>query len=263
VGLLDAAGDQRFAARVHGFAVELLRGDPDQVLYASLMEALGYAANRRPFRELARRVPYAGLSAFSTEPRATRLLAIQASLMATSGLLPSVRPAEEAAKLKAMAKLLPRCRAMPPDVWERFRVRPANHPAQRVLGAAALLGRYLDAGLAAGLADVVRQEDAKALVQGLSAPPRIGPGRAGDMAVNVVLPFLSAWATEQRDAALAERSLGMYRRMPALQENEVTREMRRLLGAPARRFEAWSARRQQGLMHLYRGAVSGSLQQPA
>jgi len=191
-GLLDEAGDLRFAARCRGFAIELRRGDPDQVLYASLMEALGYAVNRKPFRGLARRVPYDELSAFKEEPSATRLLAIQATLSTASGLLPWVRPAEDAVKLKTMIRLLPKRGFMPAEAWERFRVRPANHPAQRVMGAASLLDRFLVVGLAAGVAELVRGEDAKVMVEGLSVPPRIGPGRAGDMAVNVVLPFLHA-----------------------------------------------------------------------
>ena len=265
--LLDEAGDRRFAARAHGFAIELRQGDPDQVLYASLMEALGYAVNRRPLRELAKRVPYAALTAFRGEPRATRLLAIHATLSAASGLLPWVRPDEEAAKLRAMARLLPRRGAMPPESWERFRIRPANHPARRVLGAASLLDRFLDTGLVKGLVERVRGEDSKALpnalVGGLSVPPRIGPGRAGDMAVNVVLPFLHAWALVRRDAELTSLTCERYRRMPALEENEVTREMRRLLGSPGRRVEAGTARRHQGLMHLYRTAVTGAAGPPA
>ncbi|MBM3948692.1 MAG: hypothetical protein FJ312_05535 [SAR202 cluster bacterium] len=53
-----------------------------------------------------------------------------------------------------------------------------------------------------------------------------------------------------------------YRGMPALEENEVTREMRRLLGAPSRRVDARTARRHQGLMHLYRTAVAGAAAPP-
>ena len=55
---LDRAGDRRFMARSAGFRAELERADPDEAAYGAVMEALGYAANRRPFRELARLVPF-------------------------------------------------------------------------------------------------------------------------------------------------------------------------------------------------------------
>ena len=57
----------------------------------------------------------------------------------------------------------------------------------------------------------------------------IGRGRARDMAVNCVLPFLHALAQLRDDAELSQLSLEVYREFPKLQENELTREMRRRL----------------------------------
>ena len=94
----------------------------------------------------------------------------------------------------------------------------------------------------------------------------IGPARAGDIAVNVVLPHVHARGRVTRDAALSRAALHLYRSWPALQDNEVTREMEaRLaearLSAPGSQGDALdpheaaqqlrSARRQQGLMELY------------
>ena len=53
-----------------------------QLLYEGVMEALGYARNRKPFRELAQRVPFAQLMGKSDEE-------IQAVLFGVAGLLPS------------------------------------------------------------------------------------------------------------------------------------------------------------------------------
>ena len=66
--LLDDAGDQRFQAKSRGFSLELRGADPEQVLYGSVMEALGYAANRRPFRELAQVVPVEVLGGLRGSP---------------------------------------------------------------------------------------------------------------------------------------------------------------------------------------------------
>ena len=55
--LLDRAGDNWFLGERDGFLALLKKEDPEQVLYASLMEALGYSHNRGPFQELAWQVP--------------------------------------------------------------------------------------------------------------------------------------------------------------------------------------------------------------
>ena len=98
----------------------------------------------------------------------------------------------------------------------------------------------------------------------------IGRGRARDMAVNCVLPFVHALAQLKGDGQLAHLSLKLYHVLPRLQENELTRETGDVLfsdqgiaeaGGPPRRAVgaegAWrkvvcSARRQQGLLHLHR-----------
>ena len=98
----------------------------------------------------------------------------------------------------------------------------------------------------------------------------IGRGRARDMVVNCVLPFVHALAQLKGDGQLAHLSLNLYHVLPRLQENELTRETGDVLfsdlgiaeaGGPPRRAVgaegAWrkvvcSARRQQGLLHLHR-----------
>ena len=91
-GLLDHAGDQRFYARSRGFAMGLDSGDPDEALYGALMEGLGYASNRKPFRELSRIVPFESLRALRHEPGSTRLPALKATLARAAGLLYHVEP---------------------------------------------------------------------------------------------------------------------------------------------------------------------------
>ena len=90
------------------------------------------------------------------------------------------------------------------------------------------------------------------LVAALTARPFIGPGRAREIAVNVALPLLHSWAGVRRDAELAARCLELYRSFPKLQDNEITREMKRLLSPEIEAIDAGSARRHQGLIHLYK-----------
>ena len=80
--------------------------------------------------------------------------------------------------------------------------------------------------------------------------PFIGKSRARDITVNVALPFLHAIADRTGDRGLSNLAINAYSAVPKMAENEITREMRGLLGLPPN--ARMSARRQQGLMHLYR-----------
>ena len=249
--LLDVAGDRRFLARSRGFARELDAGDADQVVYAALFEALGYSANRRPFRRLAEIVPYATVGALRGEPAGTRLAAVRALLLTASGLTLGADTAGNGAPDAALVRRMPRTRRLAPSEWRLFRVRPSNHPVRRVEGAARLLDRFLDSGPTAYVRSAAEEAKPAALVRALSDPPLIGAGRARDMAVNVVLPFVHALAGARRDGAAAARSLEAYRSFPGLADNDITREMRRLVADRGLTVTVKGARRHQGLAHLY------------
>ena len=249
---LDRAGDQRFFSRSRGYSLEIIGPSPDQVLYRALLEALGYAVNRKPFRELAERAPITVIMRLRDEPPLTRLMAIKAVLLHAAGLLSHVTAAEEARQMKSLVKLLPSDGTMAESAWRLFRVRPVNHPVVRIVGVANLLERFMETGLTAGLASVVLSGDPAKVRRSLTVPGRIGKGRAGDIAVNVVLPFLHAYAGVTRSRALTNKCVHLYRAYPRLEENEITREMRRLLGTLTARTDVVGARRQQGLIHLYK-----------
>ena len=77
-------------ASTHNIAADLRAMDKrslGEALDRALMEALGYISNRKPFRELAQRVPIASLSWLIREPSITRLLALEATLLGTAGML--------------------------------------------------------------------------------------------------------------------------------------------------------------------------------
>ena len=121
------------------------------------MDALGYASNRKPFRDLARRVPITSLVRLRREPPTTRLLALKALLIGAAGLMTHVKPDEEARRLKRLRKHLHGPTAMSQNRWRLFRVRPANHPVTRIAGAAHLVERYMEKGLVRGLEQAVAQ----------------------------------------------------------------------------------------------------------
>jgi len=260
--LLDRAGDARFrqkSARYQAFLKD--KTLPEQTLYEGICEALGYRHNQQPFLRLAQRSPCRALvQSASYLPREKRAGALEGWLLQLSGLA-------ETPDIK-----LPRLGLGPPLArreWHCFRVRPANHPRRRVAGAAALLARFLEAGLVAGLQQAaesgIPSRLTAALVVGKSdagGRSLIGSGRARDLAVNVVLPFFHALETQALAAAqgVGDVDLGQryshsyfqsYRRLGLLQDNELLREMRDRLIDPTWEGVIDSARRQQGLLHLH------------
>jgi hypothetical protein len=280
--LLDRTGDQRFQARVREFAVLVeetrLAGDSrdsgDQVLYEGLMEGLGYKANRQGFLSLANRTPWrrlVELTAGLSEEQA--FLAVRGWMLQVSGL--NRNPANPGVGEKLPSGIGP---ALGPGDWRLSGLRPANHPLRRMAGAAGLVQQFRKVGLTAGLRTICDANDHRKLTKALIKPAEagsggavIGQGRARDLAVNVVLPFLQAadlqtagLKTPQPDAV--DRAAGavapeafyegryweLYRAFGKLQDNDVTKEMARLLLPPDWRPVANSARRQQGLIRLHR-----------
>ena len=257
---LDAAGDARFLAKSHGFALEVAQVGADEALYRGIMDALGYASNRKPFRMLAERAPYATLERLRGEPPSTRMLAIKALLLGASGLMRRVGDAEEPAQLRRLYRRMPKGlikpnRPLGEKDWKLFRVRPSNHPARRIIGMAHILDGCLDDGISEKFAADLLQDGAKALTARMEHRPHIGRGRARDMLINIALPFLHACAVERGDGELADAAQAAYAGAPKLQENEITREMRRLCGIG--RDVKVTARRQQGMIGLYGVVVRG------
>ena len=150
---LDLAGDDRFLAKSNLFLALLEAGeDPDQVLHESLMESLGYAQNQGPFLELAHKVPYKVITSLAAgwgpENRVAQLTCL---LLGASGFGTATSDPVEMFKLMPDTpcpggRRSPKPKYMVPmDIrrWHLFRVRPQNHPRQRIAGFAELLARSL------------------------------------------------------------------------------------------------------------------------
>ena len=241
--LLDRAGDDRFcrkAALLGRFAAEQ---GPEQTLYEALLEGMGYRHNQQPFVKLAQAAPIAALRRAALPVLAEqRPMVLRHWLLAVSGLADGA----SAVPSRLPPGLGP---AMERKEWHLFRVRPANHPAMRIEGAAALVARFVERGLIAGLADECKSPSkltAALTVDGRgSNAARIGASRARDLAVNAALPLLHSLDGGEESPYLAQ-----YRRFPKLQGNEVVREMTEQLLPEAWRAGVNTARRQQGLLHL-------------
>jgi hypothetical protein len=221
-------GMRRFDERAERFGVDMGILSPDQVVYTSLLEALGYASNRAAFRELAELAPIAWMRTLPADIRAD-------ALVAAAGLreeLNSYTPAR-----------------MAPDAWRLARIRPGNHPALRLRGIAEIINR-VDGSLAGGISAAVRTANAPAELRAiLVARDRehtfIGGGRADEIAVSAVLPFVAAAHPGDERARL------LYSRYPSPPANRWTRFMVGLLSEGGHRFKPKTAPEHQGLHYLY------------
>lgn len=264
----------------------------EQVLYAGLAEALGYRANQRPFRQLAAAVPLVLARSLAHGQPADRYLALQSLFFGAAGLLPSQRPQAPALDWEAEAYaeeleqrwllLRPQWGGQPMryDEWTLAGVRPPNYPTRRLAALARIVAAHSDEGLLGGLLAALQAADVRARLASLvelleegpadafwstrcdfgrrylhRSPRLVGKQRADDIVVNILLPFALAWADWAAEPAVSAAAREAYRAYPPLAENEITREMLERLVAGERKVRAslaGSARRQQGLLHLYR-----------
>jgi len=273
---LDAAGLARFAARQARYAAELEERAVADLLLGGLVEAMGYGVNREPARALAARLPaYAPLRALVRRCAEPPAEGWQALLLGLAGLLPAQRGAAPARPVERRWEALwPRLRAvvgapaLAATAWHTAGLRPVSHPARRLEGVGVLLGeRPLEALLGdaarALLAEPPRRAArtlARALVvpaPGPAEPARLGPDRAADIVVNVLLPLLAAWGESLAHLPLTAAAQACYRDHPPLGDNERLRHMRRqVLGRDDRALLA-TACRQQGLLHIYAQTCEG------
>ena len=234
--ILDRLGDLRFRQKTEGFRRALSdSGAADQVLYAAVLEALGYGGHREAFARLAHELPYPRLRAVAAQrPAAEAAARLETIILAAAGLTPLAPPAD----------WRPRC------------LRPANHPRRRLAGAARLLARA-PSGLAAYARGSMGTDPSPAAAirawtvaaANSASPALVGRGRAIEILVNAVLPFLAAGG-DGAEGALQEQALGLFRRLSAAGSYGVTAHLERALALRRAGRLTGSARRQQGLLWL-------------
>lgn len=239
ISFLDTAGDTRFRAKTNKFRNRLRQTDAAQVLYEGIMEALGYAKNKAPFLELARRVPLQVIESITKTPIRTQevISHLQSSLLGT---------AEEISG------------------WNAYKIRPCNGPAHRLIAMSRLLARYRKHGIMEELTGKVmlakNRRGKKSILENaftVSTGSRngnpvnlLGRERAADIVVNVLLPFCIAFGRKTKLPELSRQARELYRGYPGQTPNSIVNHMTGQFGLS--RKEVKTARRQQGLLHVYK-----------
>jgi len=230
---LERLGLRRFFAKSAGFRLELeSASSPDQVLYESLLDAMGYARNRKPFRSLAKRVPYETFSRLSCEPISTAEFAIFSALAVGGGLTSELEHSERI-QARRIARRLGVRSVLSPGDWSRFRVRPSNAPISRVKGIAPFLAKSIGDGLVETLESVFDRESILGLVRDVENRPYIGRGLAVTVVANVLVPALHA-VSLSRNAGEHRRFEKAFSEMPSPPQDAITRGVSAVLGLKVR-----------------------------
>ncbi len=257
-------GDRRLGSKSARLEAQLASRQPGEVLYSETMDGLGYSANREPMSTLASAVPLQTIEMLmSTIDPERRAHLAMAALLGVGGFLPLSPQIQEVGGLSSddvseiEALWHSHCSAwhdltMPPTGWKLSRIRPANHPARRIVAAAAMVARA-DGGLLFNLIEAVRQDSSldPLLTRWATwnGQRLLGEGRAGALAANAIVPFALALAAHSGDDDLAIAASRCWESLPGEEPNQVTRRaIRQIAGREA--LGSWGARGMQGLLQL-------------
>jgi hypothetical protein len=205
----------------------------------------------------------------------------QALLLGAAGLLPSQRWPGKSAGEKEVRELERIWRSAGKEVgtmresdWNFSHIYPNNSPVRRIVALSYLLERYCAGKLLDGILQLVRETSLayghRVLENGLTVASDsywcdhfdfdvrskteisalLGSSKAGEIAVNVVLPFAFSWGKVTNEPELMKKAMKLYQDYPRLSENAITRHMAKqlTLNEPA----DFTARHQQGLIHIFR-----------
>ena len=281
MAFLERAGEERFLAKAAVFKEELAQMEAGQVLYQGIMRALGYVRNKRPFLELAGKLPLVMLKAVVESGISDEecLIRQQALLFGTAGLLPSQRHDNHrlnmadrwVAELEAWWAASGHTAGMSASNWCLFKVRPNNSPCRRIAALSYLVLRHRGKDLFPEMVKMVEAASIgqvhclapKFMVTGdgywarhfefgldnrINQPTLVGTRRASDIVVNVILPLTFAWSQLTSQPVLRKKALELYRHYPKLASNSLESHMKQQLGLSV--FRVRTARQQQGLIHI-------------
>jgi len=257
-------GDRRLGGKSARLEAQLAGRHPGEVLFTELLEGLGYSANREPMRQLAGMAPLQAIEMLmSTAAAEHRALLAIAALLGAAGFLPLSPQIQETAGLtqedvaRIEALWVTRCGAwhqmqIAPTRWNLARMRPANHPARRLVAAGTMLA-FVEGGLLFNAIEAIRAgAGIDTLLSEWSSwhgERLVGEGRARAIAANAIVPFAMALAAHDEDDELALAASRLWESLPGEEPNQATRRAARQIAGNAS-LGPWGARGMQGLVHL-------------
>jgi hypothetical protein len=257
IQILESAGEERLRQKALRMACLMQRHGEMQTLYEETAVALGYKHNKKPFRQLARRLSLSALSLYGEDWKT-----VYAVMLGMSGLLPKQPGVNWPEASRCELRSLWDCwwreehrweeeETIDKKAWRLAGVRPLNHPVRRLC----VLAQWV------GASQFARSQPKAETFEGSLQPcfwsghigwkgtekesELVGLGRMKTIELNVFVPFRLA-----KGDSIALRSL------PVEPMNSVIRETAYTLFGPDHSRELYrSALARQGLIQIFNDFV--------
>jgi hypothetical protein len=258
------AGDRRMQEKVATISGEMAVNSPEQVLYARLLDALGFSRNREPMQEVAVRLSIDQLPrALECRRQHSRFWSAASLLLGIGGFLPLSPRDSWIAKLEPSQIGVIESEwsevgepwhpiTVSPGFWNLARIRPAAHPVRRLLAAASIIVSAED-GLVEHLVTSLQASRPRSRLNRWLADenPYLGKGHAHEIIVNVLIPFAMAYGDEADQPDVLDAAAALWQDLPAGRGNAVIRQTQEQICGDAK-VQIASARAEQGLIHIHR-----------
>lgn len=264
--LMFMNGWNRFLRRSNRYNTELLNSGFDQLIYNGLMEASGYDKNKENMLTIAHHFSWDKLRNWVSEGLDSVTLAsiwLNYSDMLYNksyGVSDTIR-----AKLIRAFEIQSFTAEKGNINWNLFRIRPANHPATRIIQASIIIIPLLKSGFLNTLIQIFSKDDSaneksilnrltmlfKGSDQTLNVNSTTSKNQILSLTGNVILPILYIYAQKTNDKIIEESVSRVFYNLPKLEKNYVIRHMQSYLTENQQKIANSNFSTQQGLHHIF------------
>jgi hypothetical protein len=265
--LLEKNGIERLHKKIKRFSSELIFTDLDQIAYQGIMEALGYNKNKFQMLQLSREISFEFIKknkqiGMSKE----QLLSIFIFSSSLSDHIPKDFPNEIKYKLISLYSNQSFFSEKINIDWKLFRIRPVNHPVNRIIQIIDFLWEASDSSIFNKLLTLFsfsdNQVDMKEFYLRLNKlfshsditfpqQYRLGKTRLDTIAINIIIPLVLLYAEKMSYNNLSEAILNIFRNYCALPKNYIETHMNRFMQQSQKKIIRKKAIHQQGLLNIY------------
>jgi len=252
-----------------------------QLFYEQIFEALGYSKNKNILNRLSNAADIRFLNSLTNEEKNVSVL--ESILFNISGIIPDVNkiPDEETSEyirtlVENWINIRPRYDGETYSLsdWNFFKLRPQNFPTVRIASGARLLNLILQKNLVSRLIKVFEENyDQHKLITRLrnsliikadgywathynfNRPVKVkikyflGLGRADEIIVNLILPFMSVYFDLFENKSVAERVLDLYLNFKQKEGNKLIADVSEVLLIKNQKLQSII---HQGMIELFR-----------
>jgi len=266
IPLLQMHGWERFSRKCQRYNAELHFDGFDQLLYNGFMEAIGYDKNKFNTLSLANHFKWDTLQEWSQKGLNSITLAAiwlnYANLTEKAEKLLSSEVFKQIVYEFEMQNFTTVKGALQ---WSLFRIRPANHPARRILQASQLIYPLLKSGFLNTLLTIFQEEyntQARKLVANInkklhdieiqvSGIESIGKMQMQTIIGNIFLPIIYLYAEKTHNKLLQEKIKHIYYEFPPQGTNYINNFMRGYISQEHWKMITSRYIYQQGLLNIY------------